>query len=177
MTPDNGLLGRMLDHAENPLIFRLDLGVLERLNITTPSNTFHGRDIFAPIAAELAAGRTTPVSLGTATQSWIPAWIDEPEVSDSKVSGSIITVDAFGNLISNIDSGHIAAFCGSDAENRLQILFREDRINGLSGVYSEAEPMRPLAVTDRLCRSQSVRSRARSEHRDWSRQTLSGSRR
>ena len=110
MAPDNGLLGRMLDHAEGALIFRLDLGALERLNISMPSNTFHGRDIFAPIAAELAAGQTTPVSIGTATDTWIPAWVDEPEVRENAVSGSIMTVDAFGNLISNIDAELVESF-------------------------------------------------------------------
>ena len=39
-----------------------------------------------------------------ATDSWVPAWVDEPDVRDHQVSGSIITVDAFGNLISNIDA-------------------------------------------------------------------------
>ncbi|NIL95369.1 MAG: hypothetical protein GTO71_13240 [Woeseiaceae bacterium] len=107
MAPDNGLLARMLDHAEGALVFKLDLGALERLKIDPPSNTFHGRDIFAPVAAELAAGKTTPVSIGIAADSWTPAWVEEPEVSAGKVSGSIMTVDAFGNLISNIDANLI----------------------------------------------------------------------
>lgn len=107
MAPDNGLLGRMLDHAEGAAVFRLDMEALERLDIAPPSNTFHGRDVFAPIAAELAAGKTTPVSIASATDSWTPAWVDEPEVAGNKVSGSIITVDAFGNLISNIETAMI----------------------------------------------------------------------
>ena len=107
MAPDNGLLARMLDHAEGALVFKLDLGALERLKIDPPSNTFHGRDIFAPVAAELAAGKTTPGSIGIAADSWTPAWVEEPEVSAGKVSGSIMTVDAFGNLISNIDANLI----------------------------------------------------------------------
>ena len=75
MAPDNGLLARLLDHAEDAAVFRLDMAVFGRLNIGEPSMTFHGRDIFAPIAAELAAGRTKPVALGTATHEWVPAWI------------------------------------------------------------------------------------------------------
>ena len=110
MAPDNGLLGRMLDHAHGAHIFKLDLGALERLSIPLPSNTFHGRDIFAPVAAELAAGKTTPVCIGVASDSWIPAWVDEPDVRDNQVSGSIMTVDAFGNLISNIDAALVESF-------------------------------------------------------------------
>ena len=110
MAPDNGLLARMLDNAEEVNVFKLDAGALPRLGIETPSMTFHGRDIFAPIAAELAAGRTTPVAIGKATNEWIPAWLDEPTVSSGKVSGIVVTVDTFGNLISNIDAELIEGF-------------------------------------------------------------------
>ena len=103
VAPDNGLLARMLDNSEDATVFKLDPEALCRLEIRTPSMTFHGRDIFAPVAAEMAAGRTTPVAIGEPTSSWIPAWIDEPEVCCGKASGVIVTVDSFGNLISNID--------------------------------------------------------------------------
>ena len=125
MAPDNGLLGPMLDSAAAAAVFKLDLDALERLDIPTPSNTFHGRDIFAPVAAELAAGRTTPVSIAQATSEWIPGWLDEPEVTANKISGVIVTVDAFGNLISNIDANLMDAFkhpvaniAGKDIEMR-----------------------------------------------------------
>jgi len=104
MAPDNGLLARMLDAADDAAVFKLDLDALDRLEIPTPSMTFHGRDIFAPIAAELASGRTTPVAIGTATSEWTPAWLDEPTVVPGKVTGVVVTVDTFGNLISNIDA-------------------------------------------------------------------------
>lgn len=110
IAPDNGLLARLLDTAEDAAVFKLDMDALERLDIAPPSNTFHGRDIFAPVAAELAAGKTTPVCIATATHTWTPAWLDEPNVSAGKISGSIVTVDAFGNLISNIDADMIAGF-------------------------------------------------------------------
>ena len=110
IAPDNGLLARLLDSAEDAAVFKLDMDALGRLDIVLPSNTFHGRDIFAPVAAALAAGDTTPVCIATATDTWTPAWIDEPEVSARKISGSIVAVDAFGNLISNIDADMIAGF-------------------------------------------------------------------
>jgi hypothetical protein len=110
IAPDNGLLARMLDSAEDVVVFKLDLTALEQLGISPPSNTFHGRDIFAPVAAELAAGRTTPAAIGNPVRDWTPAWIDEPELSQTRVTGVIVTVDAFGNLISNIDAQHIAGF-------------------------------------------------------------------
>ena len=108
ITPDNGLLARMLDHADGARVFKLDSSGLHRLGIEKPSMTFHGRDIFAPIAAELAAGRTTPAAIGEATTEWTPAWLDEPEISAKKVAGTVITLDSFGNLISNIEAKLIA---------------------------------------------------------------------
>jgi len=110
MAPDNGLLAPLLDHAENPKIWQLDIGRLASLKLTRPSDTFHGRDIFAPIAAELAAGRLSIATIGRPVHEWTPGWLDDPEVSSGKVAGTIITMDAFGNLISNIDQSLVADF-------------------------------------------------------------------
>ncbi len=104
IAPDNGLLAQLLDNAEDALVYHLDLSRLAKLGITRPSATFHGRDIFAPIAAEIASGRIAPMHIGKLTKEWTPGWLDEPEVSASKITGTIVTIDAFGNLISNIDS-------------------------------------------------------------------------
>ena len=110
MAPDNGLLGQLLDSANDPLVYHLDLARLSKLGVANPSATFHGRDIFAPVAAEIAAGRIAPMHVGKLTSTWTPGWIDEPEVSGERVSGTIVTVDSFGNLISNIDEQYIEAF-------------------------------------------------------------------
>lgn len=104
MAPDNGLLARMLDDSEDATVFKLDTDALCRLEIFCPSMTFHGRDIFAPVAAELAARHTTPVAIGNPAYEWVPAWIDAPVVSEDTASGVIVTVDTFGNLISNIEA-------------------------------------------------------------------------
>ena len=110
MAPDNGLLGPLLDTAIDPHIFKLDFGCFERLRLGSPSATFHGRDIFAPIAAEIAAGNTNPVAIGIPAYEWVPGWTDEPDVMPGKVSGVVVTVDTFGNLISNIESSLIESF-------------------------------------------------------------------
>ena len=110
LAPDNGLLSPILDGAEDAQVFKLDLCCFKRLGLSEPSATFHGRDIFAPIAADIASGRTNLVSVGLPASEWIPGWIDEPEVATGRVSGIIITVDTFGNLISNIDRRMIEGF-------------------------------------------------------------------
>jgi len=110
LAPDNGLLAPLIESSDNVRVYRVDSARLATLGIQNPSATFHGRDIFAPLAAELASGRVTAGDVGTQTAQWIPAWLDAPEVRDGHVAGVIVTVDAFGNLISNIDASLLDAF-------------------------------------------------------------------
>lgn len=107
IAPDNGLLGFMA-RADDTRIYRLDMGRLDRFKITQPSSTFHGRDIFAPLAAELAAGHIDPADIGPAIDDIVPHWLEDPIVLADKVSGVVVTIDNFGNLITNIESGMIA---------------------------------------------------------------------
>jgi S-adenosylmethionine hydrolase len=137
MAPDNGLLAPILDKSDR--VYQIDPEKLKSLGLSAPSATFHGRDIFAPVAAEIAAGRLTPAEVGILTQQWTPGWIDDPEVQTGRVSGVIITVDAFGNLISNIDASLIESFnkpvahlAGHDFE--------------LKTTYGRAEPGQYLAL-------------------------------
>ncbi len=113
MAPDNGLLAQLIDSAVAARVGKLDM---LRLDLPQPSATFHGRDIFAPVAADLAAGKRTVDEIATPASDWTPGWIDEPEVSKARVAGVVVTVDTFGNLISNIDESLVAAFTEPVAE-------------------------------------------------------------
>ena len=103
LAPDNGLLAAVAEAADAPVRRRVAASALQRLGIGTPSATFHGRDIFAPLAAELAAGREQPAGLGPAVDELIPGWIEDPVVEPGRVTGTVVTVDHFGNVITNID--------------------------------------------------------------------------
>ena len=65
------------------------------------SNTFHGRDIFTPVAAHLSRG-VAPGSLGKPTTqlTWLP--LPQPRVTPEGIGGEIIYCDVYGNLISSI---------------------------------------------------------------------------
>lgn len=111
LAPDNGLLAPILARHGDATIRCLDLArLLSKLALPTPSATFHGRDLFAPIGAELAAGRLLFDDVGPVANDWIPAWVDDPTVSANQVSGVIITIDHFGNLITNIDAELVRSF-------------------------------------------------------------------
>jgi hypothetical protein len=109
LAPDNGLLAGVIDALEATVI-KVDDTELRRLSLDSVSATFHGRDIFAPLAGELASGRVAPESLGPPTQDYIPSLIEPPEIRGGELHGIVITTDNFGNLITNIDAQELNAF-------------------------------------------------------------------
>jgi hypothetical protein len=111
LAPDNGLLAPIVARTKAALVHRLDVEPARvRFSLGTPSATFHGRDIFAPLAAELAAGRARIQDLGPRITDIIPSWVDDPAVAADHVTGVVITIDHFGNLITNIDAGLVQRF-------------------------------------------------------------------
>jgi hypothetical protein len=73
------------------------------------SNTFHGRDIFAPVAAYLSLG-IPPSNFGEKLDHWVKLDLKEPVVRGKKLFGEILLIDRFGNLISNIDQARFTNF-------------------------------------------------------------------
>ena len=65
------------------------------------SATFHGRDIFAPVAGHLTLG-LDPRQLGPRVHDWVKLAVAVPVQTDDSFIGEVEYVDAFGNLISNI---------------------------------------------------------------------------
>ena len=116
-----------------PLIVRLGTGSLRTWACTAPSATFHGRDIFAPVAAELAAGRCQIEELGEVVTTLVPSWVDDPAVETRSVSGVVITIDHFGNLITNIDAALIERF-------RLPLVHAGNHSFALLRTYGDTRP-------------------------------------
>lgn len=133
--PDNGLLSGAL--AKPGVEVRaIDL---EALGLPAPSFTFHGRDVFAPAAAELAAGHVRFDALGSTFAEPIRELVPAAVASRWRVAGEVITVDHFGNLITNIEAAAIATF----AEPRIAAGGAELR---LVQTYSEAAEGESVAV-------------------------------
>jgi S-adenosylmethionine hydrolase len=141
LAPDNGLLAPVVTRATDARIVRLSPGALARLGIQRVSATFHGRDIFAPVAAELAAGRVRPEELGEAVTTLVPSWVEEPAVAARSVSGVIITQDHFGNLITNIDGVLAERF-------RLPLVHAGNHAFPMLRTYGEARPGDYLALVN-----------------------------
>lgn len=141
LAPDNGLLAPLVARHSDVSVVRLRPRALARLGIHHASATFHGRDIFAPVAAELASGRCSLEELGEPASrvSLVPSWIEEPAVEPGSVTGLIITIDHFGNLISNIDADLIERF-------RLPLVHAGNHAFPLLRTYGDTRPGEYLAL-------------------------------
>jgi S-adenosylmethionine hydrolase len=102
LAPDNGLLAEVAGRA-GARLWHLRSDALPALGVDRPSATFHGRDIFAPVVAALATGRVSPSQIGRPVGSLVPSWVEEAAGTRERVAGVVITIDHFGNLITNID--------------------------------------------------------------------------
>ncbi len=99
LAPDNGLAGELVSHLDGWTAWLLDLTTLD-LQISTA--TFHGRDIFAPVAAMLASGKLVPQALGSPTHDLVASALPRPAFEASSFAGEILFADRFGNLSTNI---------------------------------------------------------------------------
>jgi S-adenosyl-L-methionine hydrolase (adenosine-forming) len=104
--PDNGLFSYVLDREPSPQTFHVTAREYFR---EEPSSTFHGRDIFAPVAAALSKG-VKPAQLGPQIEDEVrlPPLLPVKR-SDGKVEGRIIHIDRFGNCITNLTRADLQA--------------------------------------------------------------------
>ena len=98
--PDNGIFSYIYDRESKFRIYELSN---EEFFHETVSPTFHGRDIFAPVAAALSNG-VKPAKLGPQVKDPVKLAPLTPKLVDSRILSRIIHVDRFGNCITNITS-------------------------------------------------------------------------
>ena len=96
--PDNGLLSLLFEEHPLQTVREITNPEIMRPEI---SNTFHGRDIFAPVAARLAQGMPLE-TLGPELQQVVMLEIHQPVSEGDLIQGEVIYIDHFGNCITNI---------------------------------------------------------------------------
>lgn len=94
--PDNGLLSSAF--SNKAISYQLTLPEYFR---KSPSKTFHGRDVFAPVAAHIATG-VWPSRMGKKLKDPIVLDLPRPEQNKTSLCGQVIYADHFGNLTTNI---------------------------------------------------------------------------
>jgi len=136
--PDNGVFwpairrpGSVTVHLNNPRYF-----------LPVVSSTFHGRDIFAPVAARLSRGEDIN-SIGDIIVDPVKLEMPEPFISSGKLHGRIIRSDHFGNLISNLGRKAVTGFLETAAP---VIRIGSTEIRGISSTYSSVPPGAALAL-------------------------------
>lgn len=103
--PDNGLLIPAARRVGNPRVFEITAPEILRPDTST---TFHGRDIFAPAAGRLAGGMP-PDALGRPALTWVNLEFGTGRRNGEVITGEIIYVDPFGNLVTNIPTSLLKA--------------------------------------------------------------------
>jgi len=162
VAPDNGVLSYVLQQCKSvkgrltPLDFltglinnrqqvELEPG-MEAVTITKPqfwrspvSPTFHGRDIFAPVAARLSLG-FPPIDFGETITSVTMLSLPHPyQAPDGSLVGHILHIDSFGNLITNIKSDDLP-----QVKQAITIEVGNQLISGLNRTYAEGKGLLAL---------------------------------
>jgi S-adenosylmethionine hydrolase len=140
--PDNGVLGWAMERAGGERVLHLNR---ERFFRRPVSATFHGRDVFAPVAGVLAAG-TAPEELGTEVADRV--WLESlrPVRTADGVRGSVLHVDHFGNCVTSLTRADVPAGFGEEGRVRIEVRGRE--IRAFRRFYAEpgGAPGEPFAI-------------------------------
>ena len=137
--PDNGLFTKITQKEDVKQIIALDN---QKYHLSKVSTTFHGRDLFAPVAAHLSLG-IKPNALGHKIDSLFWLGFEGPFVKEGKLLGEILHIDTFGNLVSNIDEGRLFRFI---KERPFVIRAGRKTIRGLKEGYWEGKNGEPIAL-------------------------------
>ncbi len=137
--PDNGLATFILAEASSIAAWELDRPQFFRHPV---SATFHGRDLFAPIAAALLTG-TPPQDLGSPLDptTLIRLPIPSVHIGADYVSGPVVSIDRFGNCRTLIRLEQLPG-----APQRLLVRCNNLMIRGLSRTFADVPPGQPLAL-------------------------------
>jgi S-adenosyl-L-methionine hydrolase (adenosine-forming) len=127
--PDNGLITGVARTHPAQGIWEITSPAVRRPVV---SETFHGRDILAPAAAHMVRGGD-PAELGSPTSKFITLRNFDPTADDAGYVGEVIFRDTFGNLITNVNSAHLAGHPGENWSAEIA----GERIEGLSRTYGD----------------------------------------
>jgi S-adenosylmethionine hydrolase len=137
LAPDNGLLKYIISALKSYKIFSINSSKYSLYNL---SSTFHGRDIFAPIATALA-NKTSPSKLGSKTKLDYEAeeFIEIVPDNCRRLTGKIVHIDHFGNIVTNF-------LIKKTVPLDMEIQIGHNTIREFSRTYSEAQTSQPFMI-------------------------------
>jgi S-adenosylmethionine hydrolase len=135
--PDNGLFSLIYRDAERLRVHHITAG---HYFLPNPGPTFHGRDIFAPVAAYLAKGVPSG-NFGDEITDFVKLNVPSTKRSDAGIEGHVVHVDRFGNLITNITFSDVQSFVSGGADAGAAVVTVSGKeIRGIKRFYAEAAP-------------------------------------
>jgi S-adenosylmethionine hydrolase len=136
--PDNGLLPVAADEIGIEAAHEL---VDPRFRLQDVSRTFHARDVFAPAAAHLAAGvEISELGPQIDPAELVRVSVPEPEVGQTQIGATVLGVDRFGNVATNVRREHVDAL-GLTSGDRVEIRLTLDRYYALvAETFADAQP-------------------------------------
>ena len=136
--PDNGVLSLALAREKIQAVHQI---TNEQLFLRPLSNTFHGRDVFAPVAAKLSNGLALG-KVGATIKKFVKLnWPEARRTADS-MKGEIVYIDRFGNAITNMRNGRFTSMGKSSCE----IFLKDKRLCSLQEFYQAVAHGAPVAV-------------------------------
>ncbi len=132
--PDNGVFSFVLEASENANVYEI---INSEYMLDNISNTFHGRDIFAPVAAHISLG-VDIASIGEKVNTPVLLEIDKAIVKGNEIVGDIIYTDSFGNLITNITADML--------QNLKEIRIDNFVIDTVASSYQDIEKGKLIAI-------------------------------
>lgn len=139
IAPDNGLLSLAL--KEEPP-FKIVEITNEKYFLKPVSDTFHGRDIFASVAAHLSKGKR-PGEFGREIKKYNTIELPRLKRKPKELLGEVVYFDRFGNAVTNIDASTFSNFIKG---RKFNICVRDKEINKLSRSYAGGGRQAPLAL-------------------------------
>lgn len=133
VAPDNGVLSAVFRESPPKKVVEL---TERKYALPTVSRTFEGRDRFAPAAAYLAKGIAL-VALGKSVANYQQITIPSPVAGEAELTGEVVRVDRFGNIITNIDRRTFEQFANQRA---IGIDIAGQEIPRIVATYAEAPP-------------------------------------
>jgi S-adenosylmethionine hydrolase len=136
VAPDNGVLSLVYDREERLSVRTISA---EHYYLQPLSNTFHGRDIFSPIAAHLSKG-VDPSRMGEEVTDYVRFSAPKPKaVGNGTLRGVVLKVDRFGNLITNITPQDLPALFQPDPPP-FKIIVGQREVAQIRSAYADGAP-------------------------------------
>lgn len=139
--PDNGVFTEVLEQEVGAKVWQINS---PQYRLETVGTTFDGRDVFAPAAAWLSKG-VPPTFFGPVVHDPIRRSVAIPIWHEELLVGKIISVDRFGNLISNITARQVREFQAATGQ-AVEIHIGTQVINELVESYSQGNRQAPSAL-------------------------------